>query len=322
MVQPVGVVQMTQTGHRSFGAISCVADFFATMAIDRHERTKVAGRRDLPLSLALLKPRWFREYSGNPFDECTRLCRLMFDRRAYHTHARLPLNLPVGQNMDESAFREFTSNQPVSRHDHAGAGERRLNDGLRVIHLEPAVDLERAAAAVAMQMPDRMGGKPRKTGAFVLQQVVGLGQRWPRFKIGGRGTEQSPGRREAAAYQTAVLHFTDSHAGVEPFGDEVDVSVRVTHIEPNPRVAGQKFRESWRNPYPAERDGQTEPQVPGRQGRHRADRFFADAVRAINVAGIKPVIDRTFSFEDTPAAYRFLESGSHFGKVAIDLDRQ
>lgn len=79
MVQPVGVVQMTQTGHRSFGAISCVADFFATMAIDRRERTKVAGRRDLPPSLTLLKPRWFREYPGNPFDERTRLCRLMFD---------------------------------------------------------------------------------------------------------------------------------------------------------------------------------------------------------------------------------------------------
>ncbi|WP_408406929.1 zinc-binding dehydrogenase [Paraburkholderia sediminicola] len=62
--------------------------------------------------------------------------------------------------------------------------------------------------------------------------------------------------------------------------------------------------------------------MPGRQGRHRADRFFADAVRAINVAGIKPVIDRTFSFEDTQAAYHFLESGSHFGKVAIDLDPQ
>ncbi|MFM0209576.1 NAD(P)-dependent alcohol dehydrogenase [Paraburkholderia sediminicola] len=49
---------------------------------------------------------------------------------------------------------------------------------------------------------------------------------------------------------------------------------------------------------------------------------LADAVRAIKGAGIKPVIDRTFSFEDAPAAYRFLESGSHFGKVAIDFGSQ
>jgi NADPH:quinone reductase-like Zn-dependent oxidoreductase len=47
---------------------------------------------------------------------------------------------------------------------------------------------------------------------------------------------------------------------------------------------------------------------------------LADAVRAIATTGIKPVIDRTFSFEQTVDAYRFLESAAHFGKVAIDLD--
>jgi NADPH:quinone reductase-like Zn-dependent oxidoreductase len=47
---------------------------------------------------------------------------------------------------------------------------------------------------------------------------------------------------------------------------------------------------------------------------------LADAVRAIATTGIKPVIDRTFGFEHTVDAYRFLESAAHFGKVAIDLD--
>ncbi|APA90365.2 NAD(P)-dependent alcohol dehydrogenase (plasmid) [Paraburkholderia sprentiae WSM5005] len=49
---------------------------------------------------------------------------------------------------------------------------------------------------------------------------------------------------------------------------------------------------------------------------------LADAVRAIAETGIKPVIDRTFDFDDAPAAYRFLEGASHFGKVAIELDAQ
>ena len=37
------------------------------------------------------------------------------------------------------------------------------------------------------------------------------------------------------------------------------------------------------------------------------------------VAGNKmqPIVDREFSFDDAPAAYRHLESGSHFGKVVI-----
>lgn len=34
---------------------------------------------------------------------------------------------------------------------------------------------------------------------------------------------------------------------------------------------------------------------------------------------IRPVIDKTFAFDDAPAAYAQLQSGSHFGKVVIDL---
>jgi NADPH:quinone reductase-like Zn-dependent oxidoreductase len=35
---------------------------------------------------------------------------------------------------------------------------------------------------------------------------------------------------------------------------------------------------------------------------------------------LKPVIDRVFAFEEAPAAFEYLESGSHFGKVAIRLN--
>lgn len=34
---------------------------------------------------------------------------------------------------------------------------------------------------------------------------------------------------------------------------------------------------------------------------------------------LRPVIDRTFSFEEAPAAFEYLRSGSHFGKVVIRL---
>lgn len=34
---------------------------------------------------------------------------------------------------------------------------------------------------------------------------------------------------------------------------------------------------------------------------------------------IRPVIDKNFAFDDAPAAYAHLQSGSHFGKVVIDL---
>jgi NADPH:quinone reductase-like Zn-dependent oxidoreductase len=34
---------------------------------------------------------------------------------------------------------------------------------------------------------------------------------------------------------------------------------------------------------------------------------------------LEPVVDKVFGFDDTPAAYRHLESGAHFGKVVVRL---
>jgi NADPH:quinone reductase-like Zn-dependent oxidoreductase len=45
--------------------------------------------------------------------------------------------------------------------------------------------------------------------------------------------------------------------------------------------------------------------------------MFAAMNRAIGAAKLKPVIDRVFGFDDALDAYRYLKSGSHFGKVVI-----
>jgi NADPH:quinone reductase-like Zn-dependent oxidoreductase len=45
--------------------------------------------------------------------------------------------------------------------------------------------------------------------------------------------------------------------------------------------------------------------------------MFTAMNRAISQHKLKPVIDRTFAFAEAPAAYRYLESGAHFGKVVI-----
>jgi NADPH:quinone reductase-like Zn-dependent oxidoreductase len=44
-----------------------------------------------------------------------------------------------------------------------------------------------------------------------------------------------------------------------------------------------------------------------------------DMVRAIEANAIRPVIDSTFPFERIADAFRHLESGSHFGKVVLEL---
>lgn len=47
--------------------------------------------------------------------------------------------------------------------------------------------------------------------------------------------------------------------------------------------------------------------------------MFADFVRAAAIGGLQPVISKTFAFDDAPAAYAYLKSGEHVGKVMIRM---
>lgn len=47
--------------------------------------------------------------------------------------------------------------------------------------------------------------------------------------------------------------------------------------------------------------------------------MFAEMNRAIEAGGIRPVIDRSFSFEDAPEAYRAMRAAGHFGKLVIGI---
>jgi NADPH:quinone reductase-like Zn-dependent oxidoreductase len=45
--------------------------------------------------------------------------------------------------------------------------------------------------------------------------------------------------------------------------------------------------------------------------------MFESMNRGIDVHRLRPVVDRVFPFEDAREAYRYLESGTHFGKVVL-----
>jgi NADPH:quinone reductase-like Zn-dependent oxidoreductase len=54
------------------------------------------------------------------------------------------------------------------------------------------------------------------------------------------------------------------------------------------------------------------------QGIYVGSRDMFEAMnRAIAQAALKPVIDRVFPFTEAPAAYRYLHSAAHIGKVVI-----
>lgn len=48
-------------------------------------------------------------------------------------------------------------------------------------------------------------------------------------------------------------------------------------------------------------------------------RHQLDMVRAIEATGLKPVIDRTFPLAEIADAFRYEESGAHFGKICLEI---
>lgn len=48
--------------------------------------------------------------------------------------------------------------------------------------------------------------------------------------------------------------------------------------------------------------------------------MFERMTRAIEATGMKPIIDRSFSFENARDAYHYLENGAHQGKVIVTVD--
>jgi NADPH:quinone reductase-like Zn-dependent oxidoreductase len=47
--------------------------------------------------------------------------------------------------------------------------------------------------------------------------------------------------------------------------------------------------------------------------------MFEAMNRAIAGGGLKPVIDKVFSFDETPAAFHHMQSARHFGKIVIKV---
>ena len=48
-------------------------------------------------------------------------------------------------------------------------------------------------------------------------------------------------------------------------------------------------------------------------------RHQTDMVRAMEATGLRPVIDRAFPLAQLGDAFRYEESGAHFGKIGVEI---
>jgi NADPH:quinone reductase-like Zn-dependent oxidoreductase len=49
--------------------------------------------------------------------------------------------------------------------------------------------------------------------------------------------------------------------------------------------------------------------------------MFEDMNAAIAASRLKPILDRTFRFDEAREALKYMETGAHFGKIVIDFDK-
>jgi threonine dehydrogenase-like Zn-dependent dehydrogenase len=55
------------------------------------------------------------------------------------------------------------------------------------------------------------------------------------------------------------------------------------------------------------------------RGGSRADFEAVSAFLEEKKVVVKPIIDKVFSFEEAPEAYKYLASGKHVGKVVVKI---
>jgi NADPH:quinone reductase-like Zn-dependent oxidoreductase len=49
--------------------------------------------------------------------------------------------------------------------------------------------------------------------------------------------------------------------------------------------------------------------------------MLEDLTSAVRLAKLRPVIDRIFEFEEAREALKYMESGSHFGKIVVRIEK-
>jgi NADPH:quinone reductase-like Zn-dependent oxidoreductase len=50
-----------------------------------------------------------------------------------------------------------------------------------------------------------------------------------------------------------------------------------------------------------------------------SSQMFTEMNRAIGAAGLRPIVDRVFAFDEAKAAYAYQHAGQHFGKIVVEL---
>lgn len=135
------------------------------------------------------------------------------------------------------------------------------------------------------------------------------------------GADVTINYRERSDWAAAVLEATDGRGAdqvVELGGvGTLPQSYQCVAAEGEINLIGVMTRpDGDLSPYPLMFKGATLRGIfVGRSGRPA----FAALLRAIEQNGIEPVIDKVFAFDEAVAAYEYLASAQHFGKIVIRI---
>lgn len=130
------------------------------------------------------------------------------------------------------------------------------------------------------------------------------------------GTDETINYRETEAWDKAVLELTNGRSAdhvVEVGGaGTLQRSINAVRVNGHIAMVGALDTSGGFNHVPVFM------KAIRLQGIFVGSRAMFEAMnRAIEYSGLKPVIDRTFNFEEIPDALSYMQTGSHFGKIVI-----
>lgn len=179
------------------------------------------------------------------------------------------IGLPVGEQSDQGAVRQFVRHEFIRHQDHPEPLHRCLFQGDAVVGAEAGGGLlHRQALRVPAKAPLVGGGGEAVAQAVVLFEILRVGGLTHFFEIVGSGAEHPLHLAQGFGAQGGVLQRTcpsDHH--IQPLIHQIHVGVAQDHLDADRRIAALKLADQGVEPDQPVGHGHADPQpAPGGEG--------------------------------------------------------
>ncbi len=181
--------------------------------------------------------------------------------RPHDVDASIGIEAPVGKDADQGAIDQFPGHYPLAGAKDADTRLGGFEQRRGVVRAQGSAGFDDLALHTVREFPVGKRGKAEKLQAVVPGKVCGrLGHAAPTDIARGRAQDALM-IGEAPSDQATVAQYADPYRRIEPFIDQVDEALAIINLHLKRRVARQKIGKESRQPKPAHRGRECQPEL-------------------------------------------------------------